>query len=164
MRIQHIFSLLLLFISACYTTQALSRTVFVPRSITFDSTYELALTNYDIYHALECQEQKVHLYITPFYQQSRNKRDIARYFLPGNKNCIKIKENGTGDIGSLWFSLLADTGACFSSRACFAPRRKAYGVVFTAFFDFEPVWEGGWLALNTALMGTEHTLGITEQV
>ena len=156
--------LLLLVLFMHQVIHASSRTVFVPRSITFDSTYELALTNYDIHHALQCNEKKVHLFITPFYQKSRNTHALARYFLPDNKTSITVKEDGTGDVGSLWLLLLADKGSCFSSRVCFAPRRKAYGTVFTAFFDFESVWEGGWLSLNTALIGVEHTLGITEQV
>src|SRR5690348_12879102 len=67
----------------------LSRTVFVPRSVTHNSVFELAMNNWDFYHPQNADDCNwLNVYLTPFYQRSFNPRKTARYFFPGEKEQI----------------------------------------------------------------------------
>lgn len=136
--------------------RASSKSIFIPRSITTDSVYELALTQYDRYHAAE--EFNYHLYVKPFFMQS-TKDQLASYFLPNGKCCITMKEDGTGDVNSLWFNLIAPTGESYSSTVCLNPVRKAYGAVLSFYAHFCNNW---WLGINSAAMRVNHNLHVCE--
>ena len=108
-----------------------SHSMLIPRSITHNATYELALDNYQIYHHnSEREEAKpgaksaFSFYATPFYTQSCNGNTMARYFFPGNASSLNIQENGSGNVGSLWLNLIADPGLYYSSTVKISPERK----------------------------------------
>ena len=137
--------------------QGKSKTTFSPRQISLDTTFELALTAYEIYDTKE--EKPLQLHIKPFYQQSFNGDKVATYFLPNNKKCVSVREDGTGDINPEWFNVVAPSGALYSSTLCLSPQRKAYGAVITFFAELCKKW---WLLANTAAIGVEHNLHLCE--
>ena len=143
------------------------KTFFNPRQVTFDSTFELALANYDMYHPLECDTNcyGVHLYATPFYQKSRKSCAFARYFLPNGKCAINVRQDGTGDVDPLWLQLSGQPGTSFSSIFAINPERKSAGVVLTARIDFNN-WSDCfcnlWLGINTAIVHANHAMNVCE--
>jgi hypothetical protein len=141
-----------------------SRTVFIPRSITTDSTLQLALTNYHWYHQADSLEDKpiMSLYLTPFFQQSRNKKELARYFLPNNTSCLNIQENGTGNIGSLSLGLISTPGTSFSSQVRICPQRRIYGTHISLYADLSDLACGMWFNIAFAAVRAEHDLHLRE--
>jgi len=137
-----------------------SHTFFAPRQITTDPTFELALTDYDIYHALD--EKKFQLSFKPFYQQSTDEKKAATFFMPHNKCCAAIREDGTGNINPLWFNVIAPIGAQYNSILCFAPQRTTYGGVITFYANLHSFINGLWLLANTAIMGATHDIHVNE--
>lgn len=142
------------------------KTFFNPRQVTFDSTFELALTNYDIYHPLDCNDcYGVHLYATPFYEQSKKSCDFARYFLPNAKCAIKVRQDGTGDVNPLWLQLSGQPVSPYNSVFAVNPQRKAAGVVFTARLDLG-AWSdclcNFWLGFNTSVVHVKHNMNVCE--
>ena len=110
---------LLFVILATPLSYSASKTFFRPRQVSLDSTFQLALTNYDIYHHNnDCEDSWVNFYAKPFYQRSHDSCDLARYFLPNNNRCIEVRENGTGDVNSLFFNLISPIGTSFDSTVC----------------------------------------------
>lgn len=150
-----------------------SRSFFTPRQVTTDPTFELALTDYNIFYSNNSHRSQ--FYIKPFYQHSNNPEIVAKYFLPNSdksrsnksryQSCAQIRENGTGDINSLWFNLIAPAGSFYSSTLCFSPQRVTYGAVITYYTDLSKICNQSgkfWLLINTAIMAAEHDLKVEE--
>ncbi len=165
-----------------------SHSILVPRSITHNATYELALDNYHIYHhTVPCceirpkrktwpcrarnpnNELAFSFYVTPFYTQSSNSSTLARYFLPGNASALNIQEDGSGNVGSLWLNLIAAPGLYFSSKVKISPVRKAVGSYFYSRLDFSRLlpdapWplKNIWFSASFAVVQVQHSLRIRE--
>lgn len=129
----------------------------MPRSVTTDSVFELALVNYDRYHTE--QDSWIQLYWKPFFMESRNGSCLARYFLPNNKACVMLDESGLGDIDPLWFNLISSQETFYTSKVCFCPTRKAYGAVLEMYIDFACNW---WLGVVATPMKVKHNLHVRE--
>jgi hypothetical protein len=147
-------------LSGWSTIYSVSHTFFAPRQVTTDPTFELALTDYYIYHARD--EKKFQLSIKPFYQQSTHEENVAEFFLPHNKCCAEVREDGAGDINPLWFNVISAPGTLYNSVVCFAPQRTTYGGVITFYADLCSLVDGLWLLGNTALMGATHRMRVHE--
>lgn len=140
-----------------------SHTIFIPRQITFDSTYELALSNYDIYHnQKDCAPTYVDIYATPFFQKSRKSCALARYFLPNTANSLTIQENGSGNIGSLSLGLISPIGSTFNSQMTIQPERKAFGSHFNIHFNFDRFMCHLWASIAFTAMKANHNLHLCE--
>lgn len=146
------------------TTLDASKTVFIPRSVSTDSTLQLGLTNYHWYHQADalCDKPTISFYATPFFQQSRNKKELARYFLPNNATCLNIQENGTGNIGSLNIGLISPAGTSFSSSVTICPQRRIYGSHFSIYADLSDLLCGAWFNVSFAVARAEHNLHLRE--
>jgi len=145
-------------------------TFFTPRQITFDQTFELALANYDIYHPRDCGNEcayGLHLYATPFYQQSRKGGcRLASFFLPNGKCSIALEQDGTGDVNPLWLQLSSPAATPFSSVFTINPVRTSAGALLYARWDlgsyFDCCWNGLWVSFNTAILHVIHDLNVCE--
>lgn len=134
-----------------------STSFFAPRSVTTDSVYELMLVNYDRYHLP--YKSSVQFYYKPFFMESTNKSQMARYFLAHNKKCLTINEAGEGDLGSLWFNLISPIGTIYTSKICLSPQRKAFGALLELYVDF---MERLWAGIVTTPMHVKHELNFKE--
>ena len=150
---------------------AQSHSILVPRSITHNATYELALDNYHIYHHENNDCSAFSFYVTPFYTQSNNSCTLARYFLPQNACSLDIQENGSGNVGSLWLNLAAAPGLFFSSTVTIAPVREATGGYFYMRFDMsnwypDAHWliKNMWFMISFAALRAKHNLNICEKL
>jgi hypothetical protein len=156
--------------SNCPSNEVHSHTFFMPRQVTFDQTFELAIANYDIYHPLDCDKEcpwGIHFYATPFYQKSRKDEcGLTRFFLPNGKCAIDLEQNGTGDVNPLFLQLSSPAATPFSSIFSIEPQRKSAGAVFNIRWDlgrYFDCWDGLWFSLNTAVLHVKHNLNVCEK-
>lgn len=138
-----------------------SRSFFMPRSTTHDPVFENALTLYDFYHPKD-QESWVHVFASPFHQRSTNQCRLGGYFLPEHNCTVSVKEDGTGDIGSLWLGIISKIDTSFSSEICLAPERRVSGAYFNALLDLCKYSRTFWLGFSLAVMRAEHCVGLNE--
>jgi hypothetical protein len=131
-----------------------------PRSITFDQTFELALTNYDRYHRQS--DQIVSLYASPLYQRSTHESALAKFFLPNDKQCIAVREDGLGDVGSLWIDLISSDDTSFSSTVCLQPQRSSVGAYFLMHFYGDCLTSGLWASMSFAAINVKNNLHLCE--
>jgi len=157
------------FLTAASALQAHSSSFFMPRSVTHSALYELAMTNYDVYHSSSCQGFSC--YVTPFYIQSTNSSELGQYFLRNNDSSLDVQEDGTGNIGSLWVNLIADPGLSYSSTMKIAPQRKVAGSYFyfradgRDLFDHTcPILQNLWMSVSFAAMKVRHNLHVSEHL
>lgn len=147
---------------------AKARTTFIPRSVTYDLTLELAMNNYWWYHTAREVETDSCLpwsfVISPFYMKSRNGCDLAPYFLPNDKTELSVQQNGLGDVNSLWLQLLSPSATtnAFDQKVSISPERKAFGGYFNLNFDFSRWCENVWLRISFAAMRVSHNLNARE--
>lgn len=141
-----------------------SRSVFVPRPLTTDLTYELALNNYFIYHPDRCDlgPTCTNIQASYFHQESTKACDFGRYFLPCGKNPIVLAEDGTGDVDSLWLELISAPGTSYRSCVSLRPKRRIDGGYFNFHFDFSRWACGLWFAVSFAAARVEHCLNLRE--
>jgi len=151
------YCLVIVGLTASLLVKAHSKSIFIPRSITTDSVFELALTNYDRYH--DDSGACSYFYAKPFYMRSFNKKDLSRYFLPNNRRCVTFDESGAGDLDPLWFNLISPQGSFYRSLVCLCPERQAYGAVLTFYTQFCDDW---WFGLNMTPMHVKHNLHVQE--
>lgn len=157
----------ILLASATRSTHADSSSFLMPRSLTHNATLELALNNYHIYHDQADNCAVFSIYATPFYMQSNNPKNLSRYLLPNNANCLNIQENGTGNIGSLWLDLVAVPGQSFSSLVTIAPKRTVVGSYFYTRLDkrSECWWfQDLWFSVSFAALQAKHRINGQEQL
>lgn len=142
-----------------------SRSVFVPRSVTHDPTFALALNNWDFYHPQSENDcQWLNLYITPFYQRSFSGYKTASYFFPNDNESIALAQDGSGEVNPLWFNLSSGPGQNYLSRVSMKPRRTEVGINFAFYKDFsEWLCDGLWAMLVFTPMHAKTELRLHEQ-
>ncbi len=144
-----------------------SPSFFRPRNISTDSTYELALANYNMFHREDKECLGSTWYVRPFYQQSFYGAQTARYFTPRHFETVTIAPASTGDIDPVWLQLISYQGAqtaCpnynfYYSSVSFEPIAQRYGAVFTA--NFLPS-ACSFFNINFALVQAKNDLRIIE--
>lgn len=148
-----------------------SRTFFRPRSVLEDAGLYLALNGYNFHrkyfepNSPERQAHKIHFARSLFYEQSKNKgnKNIARYFFPKKKSQVSIAENGTGDVGSLWLSVIAPDNEVYQSTLSLCPERNIVG----SYLDFRKdvnCIDGLWVETKFALYQVTHRLRPIERL
>lgn len=145
-----------------------SHTFFVPRQITTNSVFELALNNYHWYHERP-DDENFHFgfYGTLFFQQSTKSKNIARYFLRGEQECLNFHEvNEDPDaIESLWFGLESDVNTNFNATFSMNPRRRAFGSCFNLLFAKQWNYHSAlWFNIVFTVMRADHKLRMCECV
>ncbi len=145
------------------TSKGVAPTIFVPRQLSYNPIFENALTcSLKVFH----QDRFSHLHKSehfllaakPIYTQNVGSK-FAQYFTINNKPVLNVQENGTGDISSLWFQTLTQTGF-YSSGLSFTPKRKTVGMMLYALLNLT---EHISFCVNTALINTRNTMNIFEK-
>ena len=152
--------------SSCYTKEkkcCSPKTIMTPRSFVEDSTLSDALTFYEKYKSYYAENShKKHsstiLNATPFYQVSTRGNKLASLFLPTCNSCVTVKEDGTGDVGALWPSVIDPVGDYYSSLLKLSPQRQTLGVLFQYSQDLSSIWRGLWIQAKLAVAQAKHTI------
>lgn len=150
-----------------------NKTIFVPRSITHDATYELSLSNYDIYHHRPVRPSSF-----DFAQDDRSPAAPLRMTGGGacNPCCPQVnlygsyffqKSNESCDIGSNFFNCdcnCASLGQSCNSAFSIMPFRRLQGVYLQAHIDAANFncCRGWWLDVASAFVSANHYLGFTD--
>ncbi len=157
-------------ISIGFIALGTSRTFLRPRSAIEDVSLYLALNNYNIYGtfynpncAHDEKAQTIFIAAGIFGQQSTNGEQLGEYFLPNNKSSISIKEDGSGDVGSLWLELIAADSNLYSSTFTLRPERTIVGAYFNYHQNF-CYDQRLWLDLKLATYEAMHKLKAQETV
>lgn len=135
-----------------------------PRAITSNNVFHHNLGLYWWYHDVLCETDEFWwmLEVTAFYQRSTDARGLAQYLFPCNKCALSIKENGTGDVGSVWLNLVAPIGESFSSYITMRPTRSVTGAYFDFRFDFSHIIKNIWFDASFTVMHVNHDLHFCE--
>ena len=141
-----------------------SSTFFRPRPLSQDATLEHALTAYDYqygnYGDSNCRLPWLRLGASAFYYQSVDRSRLAKFFLPGCKECITVAEQGTADVNSLWCGIMAppfgdnvsaSTHQFFESVFKVRPERQVVGVALQGRTDFADICLCNNLVFNNSL-------------
>ncbi len=147
-----------------------SQTFFKARTISESPVIPFALGNFQMHHN-KYERPYSHpehwsmmgWQSTYFYQESFKGRDLARYFLFGEKTTLNVKEDGTGDIASDWLDLRAPHEANnFDSKFTIYPKRKVYGSVVKYHRDLSKHIDGLWFNITLPLVRVEQDIRIKE--
>lgn len=150
-----------------------THTTFVPRLMTENSVLELALHNYYHYHLPECDPCECPSWINleftaPYYFRSTKGKELAKYFLPGCKECLVVAQNNTSDISSPWLELITPSATPYQSTICIDPERSVLGGAFKVFLDLSRFFEGSrlgthwWASVFAPVQKVWHKLRIKE--
>lgn len=146
-----------------------SHTTFVPRLMSQNLVLEDALF-YHYQFNLPCCDNECPPWVSlevaaPYYFKSTKSEKLARYFMPGCKECAVVGQNNTSDISSLWLGIIAPIDTPFESTICIKPRRTVIGGAFRLFFDFgayDPCYCNWWASIFVPVQQVRHDLHITE--
>lgn len=131
-------------------------TVFVPRQLSYNPVLENALTFVKT-KELDCWQYLFSF--KPVYSQSvGNKFD--RYFNIDHKNVMQVREDGSGDIDSLWMQVISSNSTFYSSDLSFNPVRRTVGTML--FFEAKFPHHLS-LSINTALVNSKNNMNICEK-
>ncbi|HJZ22908.1 MAG TPA: hypothetical protein VJ201_00465, partial [Candidatus Babeliales bacterium] len=158
--------------SSCKVCPGTARSFLGFRGISTDMTLTNALGEYHKYHnnytdrAYKKPEQRALFTMddTYFYQATTDSEHLARYYQPGRKAELSLRESGDGDLGSLWFELVAgDRNAFYESILQMRPQRRTYGAMFSLHWDLHKWYDGLWLSAYCAAVSANHKLNFTER-
>ncbi len=147
-----------------------SHTFVRPRALSNNSAVELSLTNYHLYH----NNYDDKLYDKPAHraQMSIQATDISQhmhscrlsdYLLWDGKTELSVREDGSGDIGSVWLGLMTPQRN-FASAIALDPSRDVIASVFTYHEDLSCVKEGLWFSMTLPVADVRHSVSLQEHV
>ena len=138
-------------------------TIFVPRQLSYNPIFEnaamcsLKIFNQDRYSHVHAAENFM-ISAKPLYTQNVGKK-FSQYFTVNNKQVLNVQEDGTGDVGSLWFQGISPTGSFYSSLLSFDPKRTTYGMML---YSLVHITDHISASANTALITTRNIMNISE--
>ncbi|MEX0848769.1 MAG: hypothetical protein WD055_00910 [Candidatus Dependentiae bacterium] len=160
-----LFFLHIMVLADCRNDTCHSHSVFIPRDITSNNLLQHNLTLFWWYRTIfKNHDTFITLQVSPFYQRSTNEDDIARFFLPCNQPSVSVKEDGTGDIGSLWLNLIADANQQFDGSFSLSPQRTLIGTFINIRINWNPILNIHlWSDIALAAMKSKHNIGLCEK-
>ncbi len=130
--------------------------IFVPRQLSYNPILENALT---LDQLKKSDEWGYAFSVKPVYTQNVGSK-FDRYFNINRADCLKVQEDGSGDIDSLWFQTISSDPTFYSSTLSFEPIRRTYGALF--FFEVK-LPRDFRLSVNTALVTAQNDMRISER-
>ena len=137
-------------------------TIFVPRQLSYNPIFENAVVcSTKVFHQDRGEElyTSEHFLVSakPIYTQNVGAK-FGQYFTPNNKSVLDVREDGTGDIGSLWFQGVTPV-SYYSSELSFNPCRRTLGVMLYGIVNISDHLS---VSGNTALINTRNNMNIYE--
>ena len=144
--------------------KASASSIFVPRQLSYNPIFEnadvasLRMGHRDISVRSFLSENLI-VSAKPIYTQNIGSK-FSQYFNIDHKSVLNVREDGSGDIGSLWFEV-EDNGVSnfYTSELSFNPRRRTLGIMLYTQISFADHFA---LSINTALINTRNNMNISE--
>lgn len=133
-----------------------SHSIFVPRQLSYNPILEEALTFSELKDA---EDWHYHLAAKPIYTQSVGS-SFKRYFTIGQQDTMQVREDGSGNIDSLWLQVIASNSTFYRSDLSFDPVRKTFGALFYFNFKLPHMF---YLSINTALVTNKTNVCMNEE-
>ena len=157
-------SLLVCLLNVCVGIAAGAPTIFVPRQLSYNPIFENAIScSSKVYYQDRSSyyHKSDHAIFSakPIFTQNIGSK-FAQYFTIDNKPVLNVQENGTGDISSLWFQVVAPTGYFYASDLSFDPVRTTFGSMLYAQLNITDKFS---ISANTALITTRNSMHISEK-
>lgn len=130
------------------------RSIFVPRQLSYNPIFENALM---LENKID-EEWDWIFSVKPIYTQSVGSK-FKKYFTINHKCSLNVQENGSGDVDSLWFNVIAPTGTFYSSELSFKPKRQTYGAVLYFAAQLPCNFQ---VAITTALVTARNSMHLCE--
>ena len=96
--------------------------------------------------------------VKPIYTQTISK-SLKKYFNINHKACMQVREDGTGDIDSLWLQTISSDPTFYSSTLSFSPVSKTGGVLL--FFQAQLPHELS-VSVDTAVVHVSNDMRLLE--
>lgn len=144
--------------SSCY-----GRTFFNPRQVTYDPVFQNAI-NYHRMNRVDCNTDWKYFFSVNGFVQKSVQNNISNYFNIDNKCTLQVRENGTGDIDSLWFKVISSNNSFYSSQLKMCPEKLAIGALIA--FDVNLNWLCNNLRLDffTSVYNERHKVNLTDKL
>ncbi|MGB8467375.1 MAG: hypothetical protein WCE21_00060 [Candidatus Babeliales bacterium] len=136
-------------------TDSSAHTIFVPRQMAYNPIYEQALT-FDEYAHMG--DQFLLLSVKPMYTQTVGS-SLKKYFNINHVSDMNVRENGSGNIDSLWFQVISAPDTYYSSTVSFRPIQQTYGTMFYLAWMLPADFA---LTVNTAFVKRKNNMHIRE--
>jgi hypothetical protein len=136
-----------------------SKTTFIPLQVTYDPVYEHALNYYKKNIFNKCWK---FFFTGNYFFQNSVGNNINTYFNIDNKKTMEVREDGTGDIDSVWFKVISSDDTFYKSNIRMCPERLLFGV--NLYFDVNFSWlcSNLRLAVNTSIAYSRNKINFTE--
>jgi len=141
-----------------------ARSIFVPRQLSYNPIFEnadrasLYAAHRDLFEE-PFLSGKLILSAKPLYTQNVGSKS-DQYFTVDQKSVLNVREDGSGDIGSLWFQVEnSGSNNFYTSELSFHPRRRTLGMMLYAQVFFNNHFAA---SVNTAVINTRNTMNISE--
>lgn len=132
-----------------------SHSIYVPRQLSYNPIYENALMMEQTRN-MSCGDYIFSL--KPLYTQSTG-CVFQRYFNPYYLSSLVVREDGSGNVDSLWFKVISSDTTFYRSTLSFNPERRTYGGLL--YFNAK-LSRSVQLSINTAIVYATSTMNICE--
>jgi hypothetical protein len=138
-----------------------SHTEAAPRQMVYNNVKQHNLGLFWWYHDIICEIANawIAVQVLPIYQKSTNGKRLARYFLPCcHTGQLSVREDGLGDIGSLWLSLIAADNQQYEGFFTICPERTIEGTFFDIRISLSNIICHAWMDVVFAIERVTHKL------
>lgn len=132
-----------------------ANTIFVPRQMAYNPMYEHALV-FDEYAHMDYYRFLIS--VKPIYNQTVGS-SLNTYFNINRSCSMSVREDGSGDIDSLWFQVISAPDTFYASTLSFSPVQKTYGAMF--YFAYIMPMNFA-ITINTAFVERSNNMHICE--
>ena len=135
--------------------------VYIPRQATFDPVYQYAL-NYEKKNITN-KDWKYFFSASLFGTKSTGK-NLDNYFNIDKKNELQVREDGTGDIDSLWFKVISSIVpfTFYSSKLNMHPQRSTFGALLGFDVNLSDYCNNTRLEFFTSIINARHKINLCE--
>lgn len=138
--------------------------IFVPRQLSYNPIFEnadeasLRTVDRDLCVKSFLSDRLV-VSAKPIYTQNIGSK-FSQYFNIDQKSVLNVREDGSGDVSSLWFQVQdAGVNNFYTSELSFNPRRRTLGMMLYTQISFVDCFA---LSINTAVINTRNNMNISE--
>lgn len=98
-------------------------------------------------------------YLAGYVYQYSKSSEFGALFMPVNKECISVRQDGTGDVNAAWFNVAPSNDSDFSGTFCLEPKRIVHAMLNQFHMCLDPYICGLWFEVNFAYEHVHQEMG-----